>query len=349
MRFVKPRALRPGDTVAVVSPSWGGPDVFPQIYDRGLQVLRDELGLRVKEYPTARMAPDALRRAPRARAADITAAFADPDVAAIVASIGGDDSVRILPFLDAEAIRANPKILMGYSDTTTLLTYANRLGLVTFHGPAVMAGIAQLPSLPPAFAQHLRAILFDAPPSYRYTPYASYSEGYPDWGDPANVGLVSPPQEDPGGWRWLQGSSAVEGRLFGGCVEVLEFLKGTAFWPEPAFWDGVILFLETSEEVPTPAQVSYMLRNYGMQGIVERLAGILVGRPRGYTPEMKQELEGRIAAVVGEEFGRPDLPVVTNMDFGHTDPQLVLPLGVRAEIDPAAGTVRLLEPACAAA
>ncbi|KAI9003029.1 peptidase U61 LD-carboxypeptidase A [Hyaloraphidium curvatum] len=342
----RPRHLRRGDTVAVLSPSWGGPAVFPHIYEQGLAVLREDLGLRVLEMPTARWTPAQLSADPRARAADINAAFANRDIAAVVTSIGGEDSVRILPYLDREVIAANPKILMGFSDTTAVLTFVNQLGLVAFNGPSVMAGISQLRALPPAFANHLREILFGAPSTYRYRPYGVYSERYPEWVEPANTGLIEPLQPDPDGWRVLQGALPVRGRLFGGCIEVLEFLKGTAFWPPTSFWDDRILFFETSEDVPTPTQVSWFLRNYGMQGIFDRVSGILFGRARGYTASQKRELEERIVKIVAGEFGRSDLPIVANMDFGHTDPQLILPLGILAELDPTGPSLALLEPAC---
>lgn len=95
--------------------------------------------------------------------------------------------MRILPFLDPAVIRNNPKILMGYSDTTTLLTYCLGLGLVTFHGPSIMAGFSQMASLGDGFGRHLRSILFDGGEGYAYTPYPSYHEGYPDWSEPGNI------------------------------------------------------------------------------------------------------------------------------------------------------------------
>ncbi|MDI1450000.1 S66 peptidase family protein [Polyangium sp. 6x1] len=349
MAPIRPRHLRPGDTVAIVSPSWGGPAVFPHVFEQGLAVLREDFGLRVRELRTARMAPAALHADPRARAADLNFAFADPEIAAIIASIGGEDSVRILPYLDREIVRTNPKILLGYSDTTTLLAFGNQLDLVTFHGPSVMAGFAQLRALPPAYAAHLRDMLFSSAPTYTYRPYGAYVERYLDWNDPAHAGLVEPLRDDPDGFRRLQGTSRVEGRLFGGSIETLELMKGTSFWPEPSFWTGRILLFETSEDVPPPALVGYFLRNYGMQGIFDRAAGLVFGRARGYAREQKRELEERIVSIVAGEFGRSDMPIVANVDFGHTDPQLVMPLGVRTELDPAGPSFRLIEPACASA
>ena len=147
------------------------------------------------------------------------------------------------------------------------------------------------------------------------------------------------------GWRWLNGDEAVQGRLVGGCIEVLEFLKGTRHWPAEDWWDGRILFLETSEERPSIDQVRSWLFNYGIQGVFDRLRGLVVGRARGYTDDQKRELDEMIRSTVIDEFGASHLVIATDMDFGHTDPQWILPIGVMAELDPRASTFRLLEPA----
>jgi muramoyltetrapeptide carboxypeptidase LdcA involved in peptidoglycan recycling len=234
-------------------------------------------------------------------------------------------------------------VLLGFSDTVTQLAFYNQAGLVTFHGPSVMAGFAQIEAFPGA-ADHVSSILFEPAPSYEYRPFADWTDGYGDWGDPANAGAVGE-RHAHDGWRWLQGSGRVTGRLFGGCGEVLEMMKGTPFWPSPSFWDGRILFLETSEDAPTPETVGYWLRNYGMQGVFDRVSALLVGRARSYGDAAKTELDQMVVRVVAGEFGRPALPVVTNLDFGHTDPQWVLPLGVLAEVDVERQSFRLVEPA----
>ncbi len=344
MAFTKPMRLKPGDTVAVLSPSGAAPHRFPRVYERGLRTLQERFGLRVKEYPTARADAETLAKHPEMRAQDVNRAFVDEDVQGIIASIGGDDSLRILPHLDPAAIQAHPKVLMGYSDTTTLLAWCNRLGLVTFHGPSVMAGFSQLDALPPQFRDHIREVLFSPRPNLEYRAYGRYSDGYPDWRNPESLGSVNPPREDAG-WRWLQGAVVARGPLYGGNIEVLEWLKGTRFWPDPGFWDGKIFFLETSEEVPSPLAVRRWLRNYGLQGILGRVAALLFGRARGYSDTQKRELDDVLVSVIADELGRTDLPIVSNVDFGHTDPQFVLPLGVEAEVDPARKTFRLVEPA----
>lgn len=341
--FVKPGRLRHGDTVALVSTSWGGPHIFPHVFEAGVAALTDRFGLQVRELATARMSPADLADDPRARANDLNAAFADPSVAAIISSIGGDDSARILPYLDAEVIRANPKILIGFSDTCTQLVFCHNLGLVTFNGPSVMAGFAQLSSFPHAEA-HIRALLFDPTETYRYEPAPQWVDTYADWNDAQNSSSVGDLQRHDG-WHWLNGTGVRSGRLFGGCIEVLEFLKGSRHWPDEEFWDDRILFVETSEERPTIEQVRAWLFSYGVQGVFQRASGLIVGRARGYSDADKAALDRAIVETAVGQFDASDLIIVTNMDFGHTDPQWILPLGITAQLDAQQRTFGLLEAA----
>jgi muramoyltetrapeptide carboxypeptidase LdcA involved in peptidoglycan recycling len=339
---LKPRRLSEGSVVAIVSPSWGGPHAYPRVYEKGLEVLREDLGLEVREMDYTRAPQTYLRKHQQMRAIDINNAFADREIDAILASVGGDDSVRTLPYLDMKVVMANPKVLMGFSDTTTLLSYLSLRGMVTYYGPSVMAGIAQMRNYPEQLKQ-LREMLFEPPERYTYRPAPAYNEGYPDWGDEENIGKVLR-RKRSAGWKTLQGRGKVRGRLFGGCLEVLEMMKATRFWPPPDFWKGRVLFLETSEMLPSPDTVKFMLRNYGMIGAFDDISALLLGRPRGYSRVQKAKLEENLIGVIAEEFGRPDLPVIANLDFGHTDPQMVLPLGLEVEVDADVPSLTLLEP-----
>ncbi len=329
--IIKPKKLKKGDTVAIVSPSWGGPNIFPHIYEAGIKALED-IGLKIKEFPSARKDADYLYKNPEFRAKDINNAFADKEVKAIFASIGGDDSVRILPYLDTEIIKKNPKIIMGYSDNTTLLTYFNQLGLVTLNGPTIMGGFAQWQNQDSKFREHIKTILFENPETYVFKPYNFYHNGYLDWSNKNNVGKLNPAIKNSG-WNWLQGDSIVQGELFGGNIEVLEFLKGTEFWPNKEYWNNKILFFETSEEKPSPEQVKWMLRNYGMQGVFNKASALLFGRAKEYSSEETKQLNDYVVKIVRDEFGNKTMPIITNMDFGHTDPQWIMPLGIKAEIN----------------
>ncbi len=338
---IRPRALAPGDSVAVLSPSWAGPQVFPHVFHHGLAVLRD-WGLHVREFPSTRAQAGSPARDPRARADDLNAAFEDAKVRAVLTSIGGDDAIRLLRWLDPEVISSNPKILMGFSDSTVLLAAVRRMGLVTFHGPSVMAGFSQMPALPPAYEAHVRSMLFDRRDHHPYVPYGGFVEAYPEWSDPANVGLVGPFHPDTGP-RVVQGTGTVRGELFGGCLEVLDWLRGTSAWPVDEEWDGRLLMLEPSEEKPSLDMWRRTLRAMGAMGVFDRIAGVLLGRARGHTDQEKLDLESTVRSVIADELDRPDLPILANLDFGHTDPQWVLPIGTAMELDLERATLTLVE------
>lgn len=341
MSSLKPRRLREGSVVATVSPSLAGPNLFPHIYEHGLQVLREDLGLEVVEMEHVRKPNYYIRYNPDLRAKDINDAFLDDSIDGIFATIGGHDSIHVLPYLWIDEMMDHPKVFMGFSDTTTILSYLSLRGMVTFYGPSVMGGISQMRNYPRQL-DHFREVLFHPQEEYVYRPHPSYSEGYPDWSDQSSVGKVSRKKRSPR-WRALQGGTKVTGTLFGGCIEVLGMMINRPLWPPDEFWQGKILFIEASEQVPPPSQIKQIMRGFGAMGMFEGLSALLFGRWRGYSPQERVEVERTIRRVVCEDFGRTDLPVIVNMDFGHTDPQMVLPLGIRAEVDPCGPTFRLLE------
>ncbi len=340
--FAKPPRLRIGDTVAAISVSSGLPALLPHRYAAGKRQIEETFGVTVIETPNALKDPDWLYRNPRARADDLHWALENPEVRAIFSTIGGNESVRILPHVNSGIIRKHPKIMMGSSDTTIALTAFVRAGVVAFYGPPVMGDLAENCGIRPFVKESVRTALFEAEPSrIEFQAAEEWSEEFLEWGDPSLASRARKfvPSE---GWQWLQGGARASGRLVGGCLDVLEFLKGTPWWIPKKLWDGAIFVAETSEEAPPPTTVSYWLRNYGSQGILQRLSGMLVARPMRYTREMTDSLYKEIRRVLAE-FGREDLPVVANLDFGHTSPQMVVPLGCRAQIDPEARRIALLE------
>ncbi|MGB9152666.1 MAG: hypothetical protein WCD70_06225 [Alphaproteobacteria bacterium] len=144
--------------------------------------------------------------------------------------------------------------------------------------------------------------------------------------------------------KLLQGEGKAKGHLIGGCVEVLEMLKGTEFWPSINVWRGAILFLETSEEAPDVNLFKRWIRNYGSQNILSSLNGIILGRPGGQIPlDGISRYDVALKQVIGEELGLINLPILSQLDFGHTDPMFVIPYGVMAEIDCTSGAFSILE------
>ena len=337
----KPNRLTKGATIAIISPSWGGSSVFQHVYEKGIERLK-KFGFKIKEYPSVKIDEEILYKNPQIRAKDVNDAFADKEVEGIICTIGGEDSIRVLPFLDADLIKNNPKFFMGYSDITTFNTYFNQLGIVTFNGPAVMAGFADPVELQKEFINFVNLFLFDCWNEFKYEPYSKYTEVRYNWNDPNCLNIKNTNYHITDGWNFIQGDKIVEGELFGGCIEVFEFMKGTKFWPNENFWKNKILFFETSEDKPTPYQVSCFLRNYGSQGILDKINGILFGRAKNYSDEEKKKLDELIIKIL-KEFNIEDLVVVTNLDFGHTDPQLIIPLGIKAQINPRDKSFKLIE------
>lgn len=332
--MIKPQKLQPGDKVAAVSLSWGGPGAMPHRYEAGKQQLQAEFGVQVVEMPHTLREATWLYHNPQARADDLLAAFADPTIKGIISTIGGDDSIRLLPYLDLEVIRANPKVFMGYSDTTVTHLACFKAGLGTFYGPAIMAGFAENAGLFPYMVQAVRRAIFSSEPLGHIAPNVDgWTVEHFDWANPTNQSR--PRKLNPStGWRFLQGEGVRQGRLIGGCFGVLDWLRGTEIWPDLNEWQDAILFLETSEEAPSPEIVKRGLRSYAALGILPRLSGILLARPGGVIPiERFVEYDDAVRQVVTEEVGLTDLPIISHMDFGHTDPMLVLPYGVQAEID----------------
>jgi muramoyltetrapeptide carboxypeptidase LdcA involved in peptidoglycan recycling len=339
----KPKRIMPGSTIAVISPSDGLPYLFPDIYELGLKNLQEVMGFEVVEMPTARMSPDDLYRNPELRALDINECFQDDRIDGVITSIGGYESIRILPFLDTKMIINHPKFIMGFSDATTFLTYLNQLGMVTFYGPSIMAGLAQMKHLPSEYTQHLKSILFSSQFPYSYSPFQKWTNGYKDWSKLDTLGECQEFYQNKTGWTFIQGNSVEQGYLWGGCIEVLEFMKATIYWANASFWNDKVIFFETSEEKPSPNQVGYMLRNYGMQGVFSKIKGVIFGRAKDYTEEEKLELNEIVMDVIKGEFGADRIPIVVDFDFGHTDPKLILPLGTRVELNPNTNEIVLLE------
>lgn len=345
--LTKPKVLSPGDRVAIVTPSWGGPACYPDRFEMGLRYLAEEFGLAPVVMPHARKPADWLYRNPEARAGDLMQAFADQDIAAIVASIGGDDAVRLVPHLDLDVIADNPKVLLGYSDATVLHFACLKAGLSSFYGPTVMSGFAENGGMFDFGKNAIRRILFSAEPTGELPRnIEGWTDERLDWSVPGNHLRQRRLQPSVAPKLW-QGSGRVCGHLIGGCAEVLEMLKGTELWPPLDYWDGAILFYETSEEAPAPSVVTRWMRNFGAQGILNRLSGLIVGRPGGgVSVERHDDYGAAIAKVLGE-YGADSMPLITRLDFGHTDPMMVLPYSAHVEIDCSGLSLSIVEEAVA--
>ncbi|MGC9538615.1 S66 family peptidase [Streptomyces sp. UG1] len=326
-----------GDRVAVISPGAGLPGLFPHPYELGLERLRKDFELEPVEYPATRK----MGSTPRERADDIHAAFADPDIKAVIASIGGDDQITVLPLLDRELIRANPKPFFGMSDNTNLLMFLRNTGIVGYHGVSVMCELGRPGAMNRQTADSLRAALFTSG-EYELRPAERWNDINGDWADPATFD-AEPEMRPADGWTWLNADRVVEGRSWGGCLEIVGWLlmADREIARDLSEYDGGVLLLETSEDMPSADEVFRTLRNMGERGLLQRFSALLMGRARTWSlvrPNSPEEAaryaaEQREAVLRAMRAYAPDTPIVFDVDFGHTDPQLVIPYGGTVRVD----------------
>ncbi|HEU4419289.1 MAG TPA: LD-carboxypeptidase, partial [Planctomycetota bacterium] len=253
------------------------------------------------------------------RAADVNGFFADSSVAGIFAIRGGWGCARILPLLDWDRIRRSPKVVAGYSDITGLHCGLHaRTGLVTFHAPTLLS------DWPPFSVDHFRRVLFEG----------------------EAVAMSNPPGSEE---RLVQRENRTRaitpgrarGRLLGGNLTVLSALVGTPYLPA---FDGAILFLEDVNE--HIYRVDRMLTQLGLAGLLRRLRGFVFGSCTDCEPG-----EGYGSLTLEEvldEHVRPlGVPAYQGAMIGHQDRQFTIPIGTPVEMDAAAGTITMLEPAVA--
>jgi len=339
--MIKPKKLKRGDKVASISLSWGGPGELPLRYEAGKKQLQETFGVEVVETKHALKPNDWIYKNPEARANDLMEALQDSSIKAIISNIGGEDSIRTLPFIDFDIIKNNPKIFLGYSDTTVTHFCFHKAGVTSFYGTSLMVGFAENNGMHDYQIVDIQRTLFANEPVGMVAPNTiGWTSELLPWGEPNNQS-ISRKLEKPSGWRWLQGKGKVQGELLGGCLEVLEMIKGTSIWVSPAGWTGKIMFLETSEEKISPSGFQHIMRNYAATGIFKNIAGLLVARP--YDNLHWKEYDDILMKTIREEEGLVDLPIITGMDFGHTCPTFTLPYGIRAEIDCEGQTFSVLE------
>lgn len=329
MNLIKPHKLQRGDKAATVSLSWGGagdPD-FLWRYQAGKERLESVFGLEVVAMKHTLQGSQYLYDHPEKRAEDLMQAFADPDIKGIFSCIGGEESIRMLPFIDFNIIRANPKVLIGYSDTTVAHFMCLKSGISSFYGASVLAELAENIEIYEYTKHNLEKTLFGDEIIGEIVPSDFWTSEFLPWLI-GNRDIVKKTEKNSG-YELLQGSGKAKGRLIGGCIEVLEMIKGTVLWNKSDF-DGAILFFDTSEDKPEPKFIEYWLRNYGSQGILQKVNGIIWSKP--YDNKYYEEYKVSIIKIMNE-LGLADLPILYNVNFGHTEPMCVLPYGAQTEID----------------
>lgn len=341
--------LRPGDRVAVLSPSFAAPSIGPEVHEQALRRIRDDLGLTPVEFPTTRRhaAP------PADRAADIQAAFADPGIKAIFATLGGEDQITVVPLLDDDVLRDHPKPFFGYSDNTHLHNHLRGLGLTSFYGGSTQVHLGAGPHIDDVHLRSLRAALFGEGLEADADAGVDARGGELEITDPGEMedfgvhwasrdALTQFGERRPARpWEWAGPAVEVAGPTWGGCLESLVEIGMAGRFPDLAQLRGAILMVETAEEVPPVSWVRRWMRALGEAGILDEVAGVIAACPptatmtevpdeaarRGYADDQAHAIISTVAAY------NPDAPVCVGIPFGHTRPQWVLPYGGVMRLD----------------
>jgi len=308
-----PVPLRKGDTVALVSPSSATDEAL------GLQLAREAmeaLGFKVKTGEHYASRRGHLAGTDAGRAGDLNAMFADGEVRGIVCVRGGSGAARLLPLLDYDVIRRNPKVLLGYSDITALHNaILARTGLVTFHGPIGSGSWNRFN------VDQFRRVFFDRElMAYR---------------NAVDAGDELVPRKNR--TTTITGGKA-RGELVGGNLTVLTALAGSPYLPDFA---GKILFLEDVAEAPY--RVDRMFSTLKLMGALDRIAGFVFGECTDCDPG---EGYGSLTLdQIFEDHVKPlGIPAYRGAMIGHIRQQFIVPVGGRVELDADAGTFRMLEP-----
>lgn len=309
--LIKPQRLRPGDKVGLVRPATAAFVKEPiEIMVEALQSLGFEVVLGDNYFARHGY----FGGADEQRAADINKFFAASDISMIVAS-GGWGGARLLPLIDYDAIRAKPKVFLGYSDVTALLTAIHaRTGLVTFHGPSPLNNFS---------AEYFRRVIMRAEAVTMSNP----------------TFLTDNTLVQTENRTRIIASGKASGKMLGGNLSVLTGIMGSAYLPD---WEGSILFIEDVNEAIY--RVDRMLTELSLAGILARISGLVFGRCTNCGPgdgygalTMEQMLREHI-----EPLG---IPAFSGSMIGHIDEQFTIPLGIDVEIDADRGEIRMLESA----
>ncbi len=315
--LLKPRALKQGDTVGLITPATYVAD--PERLASAARTL-EYFGLKMRLGRNVKRREGYVGGSVEERVDDLHDMFRDPEVKGILCIRGGVGSSQLLDRIDYELIRRNPKILMGYSDITSLhLAVHKQTGLVTFHGPVAVSGFTEYTQ------KWFRKALFEPRPLGELT-------------NPPETNTLRPTHPlrtvRPGTGR---------GPLVGGNLTLVSLLMGTPYEIETR---GCILFLEDVGE--EPYSIDRMLTQLRLAGKFEGVAGVVWGecsecRPREFKPSFESTFS--VGEVVDQILGRIGAPVLSGLTIGHTDDQLTLPLGVTASLDAGKGTLTIEEAA----
>ncbi|MGM9631875.1 MAG: S66 peptidase family protein [Eubacteriales bacterium] len=328
--------------IAIVSLSRGiiGEAFVKHELDIGIKRLND-FGLTVKFTPHALKGIEYIQNHPEDRATDLTQALKDPDIDMILCAIGGNDTYRLLPYLFGHnelADAVSDKIFLGFSDTTINHFMLHKVGMKTFYGQSFLADVCELDKDMLPYTKKYFEELITTGTIKEIRPGDIWYESRTDFGvDQIGVPLKSHPDC---GFELLQGNSVFSGEILGGCIDSIydifngdthadmpELCEKYGLFPKAEDWAGKILLLESSEEKMSPEKYRKAVITLKETGIFDVISGVLIGKPMDntYAREYKQ--------ILIDVIDKNHLPIVCNINIGHSQPRCIMPFGVKATVD----------------
>jgi len=343
--MTKPQCLNKGDKIAIITLSKGL---------LGKQSCKHELDIAIKRLKEMELEPIIMKNSlkdmqylaehPEERAADLKQAFMDPTIKCIITAIGGNDTYKTIPYLmeDIEfinAVKNNPKIFIGFSDTTHNHLMLNKLGLSTFYGPCLLNDIAELDKDMLPYTKQYFQKLFKNEKNFEIESSPIWYEDRESYASD-QIGIPRLAHQETRGYETLNGKGIAKGNLYGGCLESLYktmvetynkeatyIYKKYNIFPTDQEWSQKILFLETSELKISPETLEKMLLELKRRNILKLVKGVIVGKPidETYYDEYKE--------IYKKVFHDLETPVLYNVNFGHSFPRCIIPYNAEAIVD----------------
>lgn len=323
--------LNPDKKIGIISPSWNGPGLFNFVFEKGISEVRRVFG---KEIVYSHHCIQKDKPSYKERAQDLHDMFENDEIDLIIASIGGDDSLQIIPFLNVDLLnkKSKGKIIMGYSDTTNLLLFLNSLGIETIHGPTIMSGFAEMDGITKELEIHINDFFFNKKEDIVY-PFFNFSvfKNNP-WENQELFEKGKTSYDVVNSWHIIQGGQ-VTGNMYGGSLESINLMIDHGYFDKiTKHWNNSIFFLETSEEKPSISYLKVFFERPEVKDLILKSKAFIMGYFSYYSEEDKNLIRELIKHIIVEEYLYKGI-IITDVQIGHSRPQWLIVEGGLYTID----------------
>jgi muramoyltetrapeptide carboxypeptidase len=340
MGLIIPDRLKEGDTIGFVSPSAGLAPFAMHRIERAMKLF-NKLGYKIKIGKSALKNNGYTSASISERVRDIQDMFKDKKVKMIIATIGGNHSNQFLKHIDYKIIKNNPKIFIGYSDSTVLhYVFQSQANLATYYGPCVMTQFGEYPAIIDYTLEYFNRAISEVKftPSYEIEPSKLWTEEFLDWFQKEDEKRPRKLKRNLG-YEWFAEGCA-EGELLGGAIPSVNHLIGTKYWRDPR---GKIFFIDIPEgnlpsEGLSPSELDSFLADLDNIGLFDSIEGLIIGRPFNYSSTHIEELKKIILTYAGKK----KYPILYNANIGHADPVVTIRFGSRVRLDSSQNSFRII-------